>query len=161
MRIVAFLLFVLVFQLNASAVDSVEMKNDAWILSSSTKNNGVKAYMTSFPVSSKTSHKQKRNAFIQIVCLENDGYQVSVENDFATLGATIVSVNGVDFNFSQTQNNISFLPKIKIQEFLAEILTAFELKSLSSSVSGTYAVDTYSLADFNKTFQVMQKICSN
>lgn len=153
-------LFFYSFAESVSSIDSLENESQTWSLSAS-NDSTVRFYLTSKPVDTITTHKSKREPYLQIVCLKNNEYQVLLNNDYGLYKPPIMSVNGQDFNFASSVGG-SFLSYIKPQEtvqVLKKLSNSFEVKIFSQSVSGTYSVDTYTLAGFQKLFMQFQRMC--
>ncbi len=148
------------FSDSSSSIDSLEMENKTWSLSASNDIN-IRFYLTSKPIETITTHKNKRDPYVQIMCLKNNEYQIALNNDYTLYKPPVVSINGQDFLFASNQANslFSYAKPQDVSQILKKFSNSFEIKVLSHSVSGTYSVDTYTLASFQKLFIQLQRMC--
>lgn len=161
-----FIFFCLFSNNGKSSVDtslpSLEGEYGKWKVFSVEQSNKKICYTVSNPIEMAGNHNSDRVPYIMVSIFGNNKQEVSISAGyiFRTYSNVSVSIDGIQERFVAEEDSLAWPEKNgSDKRIIKEMQDGYKIFVFSESYSGTYSVDTYSLAGFKKAIEKTKKIC--
>ena len=145
-----------------TSLPSLEGEYGKWKVFSVEQNNKKICYTVSNPIEMAGNHNSDRVPYIMVSIFGNNKQEVSISAGyiFRTYSTVSVSIDGIQERFVAENESLAWPEKNgSDKRIIKEMQEGYKIFVFSESYSGTYSVDTYSLAGFKKAIEKTKKLC--